>query len=148
MSRSQGQGAPAPARSCSRCLPVKPKIEAENQGKVLSWHRSWEGAGSGNGRAQDEAPAAAQLWACTRTTLHVDGNPWKLPPPRYATPAIFFFMTSCNIHLFRALDPSFPLPCWKQRQSPRPRSILQPCSLQSCFSPSFSPPSVIGKGWR
>lgn len=30
-----------------------------------------------------------QLRARTRTTLHAGGNPWKLPPPRNAGPAIF-----------------------------------------------------------
>lgn len=48
VSGSQGWGVLALARSRFRCLPVKPKIAAEGQGKVLPRYRCWDGPGSGN----------------------------------------------------------------------------------------------------
>jgi len=124
-------------------LSAKPKMAAEGEGKVLPQHRGWEGAGSGDAGPWDEAPAAAQLRARTRRTPHVGGNPWKLPPPGNTAPAVF-------VHELLQ-QPSFQgpgsIPSLLEVKA-EPEAVLHPsgsCSLQSCFSPSFSPPPATGE---
>lgn len=143
MSGSHGRGVPSPARFCFRCPPVKPKIAAEGQGKVVPGtgagaDQGWAMQNHGMKPQQQLSSGLAPEQHCTRMAI----------PGSYLLPGMLFlpflFTNSCSIHLFRAMEPS--LPCQKQRQSLKPCSIPQLHSLQSHFSPSFSPPSVAGNG--